>query len=329
MSGGGNLTRELAAQIDGISFANANGFVESRVGFAIELFFLGGDRAETRLALCDMLRQYHAFFPGELSHFLKVDASRLTKITGTDYLDYYEDKSRSISAQEPMDAMVYGYPGKKVVDEPTPFSISFKAAGPEPMSPLGRSMICAYFPASFIADRGFNILLEITKRWASTVDILHGGAGYSLLFEHGIFAGGSSAAETILPPLKRFPGLDFSDPLHFEVESDLGDGLQIKSVNWLTVINEEILAKLGSRESLSEALGTTCPVHPIEAGVVIQAGERPQLGDVNRGLVLDDYRRVAKVLKRVQFQTYRRGLFVLPEPFDNIDETLAWIRRFD
>ncbi|MBW6426153.1 DUF3396 domain-containing protein [Rhizobium sp. XQZ8] len=67
----------------------------------------------------------------------------------------------------------------------------------------------------------------------------------------------------------------------------------------------------------------------VEIGAVIQAGDRPQLGDVNHGLVLDDYRRVAEVLNPVRFEAYRRGLFVLPAPYDQIDETLAWIRRFD
>ncbi|MBY5326120.1 type VI immunity family protein [Rhizobium leguminosarum] len=329
MSDAMHLTKELAAQIDGFSFANGHGFVETRIGFAVELFFLGGSESRTRLILCDMLRQYHALFTDALSHFLKLNTSRLTKITGSDYLDYYENIARKLSSTEPMDAMVFGYPGKKVVDEPTPLSISFKCAGPDPMSPLGRSMICAYFPASFVAERGYGILLDLTKRWASSVELLHGGAGYSLLFEHGVFAGSNTVAETVLPPLKRFPGLDFSDPLHFEVESDLGDGRQIKSINWLTVINNEIVGKLGGQGALAKELGETCPIHGINGGLIIQAGSEPQLGDVNRGLVLDDYRRVAKVLEPVLFKDYRRGLFVLPAPYDKIEETRRWLRRYE
>lgn len=323
------LTPELAAEIDGIVFANRNGFIESRVGFAIELYFLGGETAATRLALCGMLRDYHALFGDELSHFLKMSGSRLTTISGTGYLDYYEEKARSMAADEPMDAMIYGYPGKIVVDEPTPLSISFTATGPEPLSPLGRSMISAYFPAAFVAARGSQMLLDLTKRWAAAVATVHGGAGYSLLFEHGIFAGGSMAAETVLPALKRFPGLDFSDPLHFEVESDLGDGRQIKSINWLTVVDDEIAERLGGADSLAARLGLTCPILPYDGGLILQAGGEPQLGDADCGLVPDDYRRVAQALKPVRFEAYRRGLFVLPESDDPIGKTLAWLRRFD
>ncbi len=322
------LTASAAAEIDNIVFAR-NGFVETRVGFALELYLLKGETVETRLALCSMLRDYHALFPDRLSHFLKVDANRLTKVQGEAYIDYYEDKAKSLPSSEPMDTMVVGYPGKRIIDEPTPLSISFSAVGPDPLRPLGGSYICAYFPAAFVAERGYSILLDMTKRWGAMVETLHGGVGYSLLLEHGIFSGGNAADITILPALKRFPGLDFSDPGHFEVESDLRDGLSIKSINWLTVLGDNLVEKLGDTVMLQEQLGSTCPIYPFRGGIVIQAGEEPQLGDVNRGLVLDDYRRVAQALHPVRFEAYRRGLFPLPAPLDPIEETLSWVRRFD
>lgn len=326
--GATSLALELAAEIDRMTF-DRNGFVETRVGFALELYLLKGETVETRLALCSMLREYHALFPDQLSHFLKVDANRLTKVEGEEYIDYYEDKAKSLTSSEPMDTMVFGYPGKRVIDEPTPLSISFSAVGPDPLRPLGRSYICAYFPAAFVAERGYGVLLDMTKRWAAMVETLHGGVGYSLLFEHGIFSGGNAADITILPALKRFPGLDFSDPAHFKVESDLGDGLSIKSINWLTVLGDSLVEKLGGTVMLREQLGSTCPVYQFRGGIVIQAGEEPQLGDVNRGLVLDDYRRVAQALRPVRFEAYRRGLFPLPAPLDPIEETQGWARRFD
>ncbi|KAA0688134.1 hypothetical protein DTW90_32505 [Neorhizobium sp. P12A] len=41
---------------------------------------LPGQSVETRLAVCGLLREYHALFADRLSHFLKVDANRLTVI---------------------------------------------------------------------------------------------------------------------------------------------------------------------------------------------------------------------------------------------------------
>jgi hypothetical protein len=324
-----SLTNELAAQLDTVALTNANGFVEARIGFALEIYFLGGEMVETRLALCEMLREYHALFSDKLSHYLKVDANKLTKITGNDYLDYYEGKARSLKAEVPLDASIYGYPEKLVIDEPTPISMSFTASGPDPLMPLGRSHVCAYFPAAAIAEHGYELLLNLAGRWAGRVRTLHGGAGYSILFEHGIFSGGNSADRTILPPLTRYPGLDFSDPPHFEVESDLGDGLAIKSINWLTILGNAILQKAGGEEHLKQQVGQTCRFHDFGGGVIIQAGEQPQIGDANRGLVLDDYRRVNEALRPVRFEEYRRGLFVVPAPLDSMEETLKWVKRFD
>ena len=72
------LIASAAAEIVNIVLAR-NGFVETRVGFALELYLLKGETVETRLALCSMLREYHALFPDRISH---VDANRLTKVQG-------------------------------------------------------------------------------------------------------------------------------------------------------------------------------------------------------------------------------------------------------
>ncbi|WP_083638749.1 type VI immunity family protein [Rhizobium oryziradicis] len=321
-----HLTPELASELDKVELSD-DGFVVGRIGFALELYFLGGDKVETRLALCKMLREYHALFADKISHYLKVDANRLTKANGEAYLDYYEEKARSLSPDEAMDTMVFGYPGKKIVDEPASISIAFTAIGPDPLIKLGRSDICAYFPASFVAEHGYGVLLDLAMRWSSAVDILHGSAGYSVLFEHGIYSG--SETLTVLPALKRFPGLDFSDPSSFKVDSEDSDGLSFKSINWLTILGDKIANRLGDKIALREKLGSSCPVHEFDGGIVVQAGDEPQLGDNNRGIVLDDYRRVAKALKPVRFEDYQLGLFALPEPYDSVEETLNWVRRFD
>ncbi|WP_128293465.1 type VI immunity family protein [Afifella aestuarii] len=91
-----------------------------------------------------------------------------------------------------------------------------------------------------------------------------------------------------------------------------------------------VLARLlGGEERLAEVLGPSCPIHDYDGGIVVQAGPEPQLGDINRGLVLDDYRRVSQALAPIRFEDYPRGLFVLGEPFDSLEETRKWIRRFD
>lgn len=99
--------------------------------------------------------------------------------------------------------------------------------------------------------------------------------------------------------------------------------------NWLSVLSTDFVNRLGGAAKLSQALGKRCPMHEYPGGVILQAGDRPQLGDVNRGIVLDEYRRVASAVKRLRFEDYAIGLFPVPQPLDARDETMKWIQRFD
>lgn len=316
------------AELDRMLVADEQGYVLGRIGFAVSLFFRGGAQIGNRLLLCSILREYDTFFGERLTHFQKVDANRLSPIEGRGYLDYFEAQARALPDDEPMDAAVYGYPGGDIIDEPTSISMLFTATGPLPLRPQGLSNVCVYFPAAFIVERGYGFLRDCALRWSQALGVLQGSAGFSVVFEHGIFGGGG-ASRAALPFMKRFPGLDYTDPGHFVVESSKSDGQRIQSINWLTILSNELAARVGGTDGLSEKLGSSCPIHRYPGGIVIQAGDQPQLGDVNRGLVLVDYRRVAQALKPIRFEAYRRGLFVLGEPFDQMDETLKWIRRFD
>ncbi|MHB2264868.1 type VI immunity family protein [Aliihoeflea sp. PC F10.4] len=316
-----------SSAIDEIRLTDDRGFTIGRVGFAVELYFENGDTVERREALVGIAREYHGYFAGELSHYLKVDASRLSRIDGDAYLDYYAGKAATLKPNEPLDASIFGYPGGAVVDEPVPVSMSFSAAGPHPLAPLGLSYLNVYFPASFVAAHGYAHLVEITRKWASVLKAAHGTAGYSVLLEQGEFGAGGVMA--LMPALKRFPGLDFSDPGMFLVEASAADVTSIKSINWLTVLGDDALAKLGGPDAVAQKLGPTCQVHSYPGGAILQAGDVPQLGDRNRAIVLDEYRRVAELVRPIRFSAYKRGLFVLGGGEDEREETRKWLQRFD
>lgn len=316
-----------SSAIDEIRLTDDHGFTVGRVGFAIELYFKSGEDVAKRSALVSIMREYHDLFGGALTHYLKVAANRLSRISGDAYLDYYAQSAEALPPDEPFDASVFGYPGGAVIDEPTPVSMSFSAAGPEPLSPRGLSYLCAYFPASFVAARGYGHFVEMTRKWAATLQVVHGTAGYSVLLEHGDFGAGGVMA--LMPALNRFLGLDFSDPGMFLVEASEADDTSIKSINWLTVLGGDGLARLGGIEAIMQRLGPTCEVIHYWGGVVIQAGDMPQLGDCNRGTILEEYRRVADVVRPIRFTAYKRGLFVLGSNEDERDETRKWLQRFD
>jgi hypothetical protein len=70
----------------------------------------------------------------------------------------------------------------------------------------------------------------------------------------------------------------------------------IKGVNWLTVISDSLLDKLGNRQAFTAALPAAVTVHSYTGGLVLQAGELPQIGDTNRRNDPTAYHDVARAL---------------------------------
>lgn len=131
--------------------------------------------------------------------------------------------------------------------------------------------------------------------------------------------------------VKRYAGLDYPDHGRWRAFVRRKPGRQIRTINWLTILDDTFVETLGGLDRIRSELGDTCPVHVFNGGVVIQAGPRPKPGDVNYGEVLEDYRKVSNLTRILRFENFtgRNGLLTVPPPLDSVVETLKWIRRFD
>jgi len=168
----------------------------------------------------------------------------------------------------------------------------------------------------------FEVLLAATLRWCALCQPVHGSAGFAYIFES------TQESEYTQQLFKRFPGFDFQDGVQFSMQvRDIHN--RIKCVNWLTVLCDDLVEELGGRDKMRAALEPVCKVHDYPGGVVIQAGAYPQIGDTWRNDIPEAYRLVARYTKSIRFESYRSGLFRVPQGLDKKDETLGWIRRFD
>ncbi len=132
------------------------------------------------------------------------------------------------------------------------------------------------------------------------------------------------------PFLKRYPGLDYMDTSHFSFLA--GKSPKLRGTNWLTIIDDEFVDEAGGRARIGEALSVDKEiiVHDWDGGILVQSGALPQLGDVNAGRFPKHYGPASRALKRIRFEEYADdGYFRVPEPLDELGETLKWIRRFD
>ncbi|HEY4251248.1 MAG TPA: type VI immunity family protein [Roseomonas sp.] len=325
------------SDLDKLTVLSPNGAVDVRFGIVISLFFLDGETEAKRLAFVEVLRHYHTVFGAALTHYQKLRSSRLTRIAGTSFLDHYEESARQSlqSTEEDIEANsftphLYGFPDGEDRTEPTHYYIGGSCNPIDPgLSPV--SYLDAYIPASWAERVGWPALVELMSHWCGLLGPLHGTAGLGTLFDQGSSRTGSGL--TAFPLIRRFVGLDYNDDIRWLSASGIrgpADHRIIRTTNWLNVLDDGFVARLGGPERLAEVLGADCPSRRWSGGVLIQAGPRPELGDLNRGLVPEHYRSVARVLRTLRFENYgKRGYLQVPFPLDARDETLAWLRRFD
>jgi hypothetical protein len=176
-------------------------------------------------------------------------------------------------------------------------------------------------------DKDPQAYLETAKQLCTLLPVLCGHVGYSLetspYYEN-------QASRDAYPLMMRYRGVTIANdhatwPLH--------DEQGVEAVNWLTLVGARPLAKLGGAAKLRAALKgqRAISVVDVKGGVIIRAGDKPKLGDVNRGEDLPDYRAVYNALKSVM-DPVLADFGPLPLSLDlneNAVRTSRWLRRFE
>jgi hypothetical protein len=123
---------------------------------------------------------------------------------------------------------------------------------------------------------------------------------------------------------ERFPGLEVDYPNNHILYLRNG----IKGVNWLTFLGAEWLTKLGGLDALKAQAGEGFTYYEAGGGVLIRAGERPQMGDRTRGSMPFSYAKLSSVLKPVRVLQLGSFHHFGPNRFDD-ESTARWVARFD
>ncbi len=204
----------------------------------------------------------------------------------------------------------------------TPDGASDHAFQIRAMVPDEVGLVRLVLPTDFIAASAAPFV-ELAKNLVRKLDFSFGHGGYAVNWND--LGDLSPNAELRLYPLgRRHPGIDLPDLNGMLFVIPRG----IKCVNWLTFLNAAYCEQLGGLEKLQAKLGKDVTLHELPKGVMIQAGERPEVGDVNRRRRLPLYRKVGKALAPLRAEDYpgflKHGGLV---PDDGATE--AWLGRFD
>ena len=192
--------------------------------------------------------------------------------------------------------------------------------------------------AEWFAGDKRDALLELIAEAAEALGAHqgYGGFGWALPMSNHAFPDFEATEHYFA---HQFYGLDIDKPFymcsgHNEVWS-LEKGLRAPS--WLTFVGDEWLAKLGGAPVVTERLlaHPEVQVHPYVGGLIVQAGESPDLYPVEDG-VPEVMTHVATILKPVRAQTlnllsYARfdGDEELDEVFFDLDKCSRWLGRYD
>jgi hypothetical protein len=177
--------------------------------------------------------------------------------------------------------------------------------------------LCSVHPG-FDPDAWLTFVLEASAR----APFLFGTSGFAMVLPPR-WRVATNLAHVVAATLARYHGLDFVDL--FRPRLDAHDG--IITVNWLTLVHDELLAKLGGRAAARASLSEGVQVHELPYGLLFQAGPKPVSGDINGPDELGPYREVARALRPI----FTNGL---PEygrfrGFPGLlDHTEAWRNRF-
>lgn len=318
------------SKLDELVIFSPRGHIASRVVVSATLFFDRGGETEKRIVAHEALMEYAEQFSTELSHHqYPGSSSRPMKIKWDELRDKGQEKILNMPAKEALDVAVFGQPFNTQTGGIGLFGGSISASGPDELMSVDLSVLEFCVASSWAAREGFTNFIGLVQKLTSILKPRHGIAGFGVQFDR-IYESTSSRAYSF-PFTKRFPGAHCGINSRYltELNTSKADKDSIFTTNWLTIICDDIVKKMGGTDELRQKVGSSCLIHDYNGGTILQAGDYPQLGDVNRGLVLDDYRRVGQELKAARFENYRLGIFDVESPLDSLEETLKWIRRFD
>lgn len=157
---------------------------------------------------------------------------------------------------------------------------------------------------------------QLVRDLAKTLDFRSGHAGFGIQYDEGDMLDDRDEMQRAW--CNRYSGIDCRDlALITDSTKDA-----IKGVNWITLLDADFAEQLGGIKEIRKQLDKAIRVEEVGAGVYIQAGPRPLLGDRNRKEDMSFYKQVNKLIVPIRISEE----IDLPGYDDDSDE---WLERFD
>ena len=305
--------------------------IKARIGVMLSLHFLHGWEKSKRQAVLAMAEEYINLFPDDVNRYKLPGERRYRKLSSSVLPQEYK---KIIDASEDTKSYIFLAHDSELEGPYAPplwlfwssiFSKEQAKVFPNGKSDRPLSGVKVHFPPHFLFDNP-DRFVDLVTRWSQAIGALHGSAGLAVITEPG------AENENLYnyPLAKAYPALDYDNRGMFWTEIRKGGWENVRTSNWLTILGEEPIARIGGAEVVREAMKEDMSLIPYEGGLVIRARELPALGDEATGGIPEGYRVAAHLIKPVRFEGYNwGGIFALPEEDEDLPATHEWIRRFD
>lgn len=304
----------------------------ARVGLRMAFYFGNGYTRELRSELLKIVEDYLDASQGRIQAYQRAG-----------------DRRRMVAS--PSNPVDLGRLRDRVDDFKTPWAIEMSAeasvSAPSHWSlqtvASQNGYLLVHWPVSAFAEAPQHGFRNLFQKWCSALRVQHAYAGLGFVLP----VGGndmSSAIDHCGQYATRFVGLDLDYPI--TVAARCRDG--IRTVNWLTAIDDARLARVGDARTVLRLAGRDVQSMAYSAGTIFVAGQAPQIGDLTTGNFPTVYRQLGRAVAALR-SDIPEAWFIPPQGFaappdftsksgaadaepaelPGLYYTKAWLARFD
>ena len=287
-----------------------------QISFAVMFFYNMSEDRRRQAAILDILDE-HCAMTGNIYRWTQNPKTKKWKRLKNGIDSYISPREWVLTNPDYRWTLIY-HSGEKSSDASDVELYTFNI-GDVPETDM-TSFLRVHLPVTILSDA--QGIAERIRHWSELLQPDHGYAGFCLAQSHGYEREEAVSHEYALA--QRFPGLD----IYANVPHAMKLGHYIKGAQWLTILSNEFLEKIGGVTVVKEKMDGL-PVLEYAGGAVLQAGPLPQLGDTEQNIPMTDYERVAVIVEPLRHKNYGGGAEMLaPGPKFDSHSYMAWLARF-
>ncbi len=302
--------------LDKIQIQDSDNETIARMGMLVTLYFEEPHDKKLRLAVGQCIEEYYNLVKSQLKW---VGSEAL----GTYKLNNYTLPSMAslINPLDEYDPFELIMTGADKIQQASAYNLKTLLENKRSYKLIG--YLSVTFPMEFLAQQPSGFFQRLVHDWCQRLSPYHGYAGLGLI-RSAEYASAKAAGPLLFPLVRRFPGLEIDMPLsHSRLCVD-----GIKGVNWLTILSDTFLQKLGGQAALQSKLDEEFLFYDYPGGTMIQSGELPQIGDMEQNNIPEHYQKLYRLVKPVQAE-YKDSIMRTPEDVDAREFAQQWLHRFE